>query len=375
MESNLSKIRRVTIFGAVIDTVLGVAKLIVGKTIGSQSLLADGVHSLSDLATDIFVLVFASYSNKEPDEDHPYGHGKIETLGTTILGSSLISIGILVIYQAVKAILHGDYTVERSIWALILVLATIIGKEFIFRVTKKAAEETKSPMMMANAWHSRSDALSSLIVMIGLVFSYFGLYLVELFAAIFVGIIIARVGWTFVWSSLMELVDTGLTPDKIKIIREQSKSLKAVTGIHEVRSRPINGKVYLDLNVEVGSDMSVTEGHQVALWVSQKVRKHVPEIHDVVVHIDTEYDHYETPDKMDLLPLRESFEKDLFDFLRELKVFDHYKKANYHYTHDNVSVELFFSKFESDTEEVKNNIAAFFDSINLKVTSIDIWTN
>ncbi|HFD79823.1 MAG TPA: cation transporter, partial [Gammaproteobacteria bacterium] len=188
------EVRRVTVVGAVVDLVLGVVKILVGWLSQSQALIADGVHSLSDLATDFIVLYAAKHSHREADEDHPYGHGRIETLATVGLGIGLIAVSLGIGFDAVERMNEPEHLPVPGMLALVVAAVSIVAKEVIYQYTRRAALRLRSNMLMANAWHSRSDAISSVVVVIGVGGAMMGHAYLDPVAAIAVAVMITKIG-------------------------------------------------------------------------------------------------------------------------------------------------------------------------------------
>ncbi|MBJ7538531.1 cation diffusion facilitator family transporter [Marinomonas transparens] len=276
--------KRVTLIGAIWDAILGLAKIVAGYFSQSQALIADGIHSLSDLVTDVFVYFAASNARQAPDANHPYGHLRFETVATVFLGLILVAVAIGIGYQSISAQTQAQFT-----WyGVAAILATIVVKEAIFHYTKKAGEEINSKLLIANAWHSRSDALSSIAVLIGLIGVYFGYPWADMLASIVVAVLIGKMAIGMMWESLTELVDTAPDPKLIEQIKETANSLKNVMAPHDVRARSMAGKIYLDMHIHVPSHASVSEGHYLGDLVIYTIKKAHPQVEDVMVHIDTD---------------------------------------------------------------------------------------
>ncbi|MCB5161376.1 cation diffusion facilitator family transporter [Marinomonas algarum] len=276
---------RVTLVGAFWDGVLGLAKIVAGYFSQSQALIADGIHSLSDLVTDVFVYFASANSRKGPDENHPYGHLRFETLTTVFLGMVLMIVAIGIAYDSLTATTSA---VQFTWYGTAALLVTIGVKEAIFHYTKRAGDQINSKMLVANAWHSRSDALSSIAVLVGLVGVYFGYGWADTVASVVVALLIGKMAISMVWENLAELVDTAPDPKLIEQIKETANSLKHVMAPHDVRARSMAGKVYLDMHIHVPSHASVSEGHYLGDLVAYTIKKAHPQVEDVMVHVDTD---------------------------------------------------------------------------------------
>jgi len=302
---------RVTLIGSVIDLLLGVSKITVGFTAQSQALIADGVHSLSDLVTDFAVLYAAKHSHQEADEDHPYGHGRIETVVTVGLGIALIGVAVGIMIDSTQRLFEPSSLMSPGMLALVIAAISVLSKEAIYQYTMVFARRYRSNMLKANAWHSRTDAISSIIVVVGLVGSMAGLTYLDAIAAIGVGIMIAKIGWDLAWHSLKELIDTGLETDRVKEIEKSILDVDGVTTLHILRTRQIGADALVDVHIQVEPHISVSEGHYISETVRSKLIKEIEEVIDVMVHIDPEDDEiapmntklplrYEILKKMDL---------------------------------------------------------------------------
>ncbi len=296
-------VRKVTLIGSLVDFLLGVAKITVGWLANSQALIADGIHSFSDLLTDFIVLYAAKHSHKAADEDHPYGHGRIETLATVGLGIALIIIAIGIAYDALRRLNEPAILLVPGLLALIVAIVSVLAKEWVYRFTMAAARRLRSEMLMANAWHSRSDAISSIVVVIGVAGAMYGYPYLDAVAAVVVAVMIAKIGFDLVRSSSKELIDTALESDKINTIREHIFDTKGVRSIHMLRSRKSAGNAFIDVHIQVDPRLSVSEGHQIGDAVRRRLMNEVDSVTDVTVHIDPEND--ETNSPCDNLPFRE----------------------------------------------------------------------
>ncbi|MEK7301723.1 MAG: cation diffusion facilitator family transporter [Pseudomonadota bacterium] len=296
-------VRKVTLIGSALDFMLGVAKIAVGGLANSQALIADGIHSFSDLLTDFMVLYAAKHSHKAADEDHPYGHGRIETLATVSLGIVLIIIALGIAYSSIQRLNDPGILLDLSTWALLVALVSVVSKEWIYRYTIAAARRLRSDMLMANAWHSRSDAFSSIVVVLGIAGVMLGYPYLDAVAAVVVAAMIAKIGFDLVRSSTRELIDTALDPEKIKTIQKHIHAVSGVRSVHTLRSRKSAGDAFVDVHIQVDPRLSVSEGHQIGDAVRRRLMSHVDEVTDVTVHIDPEND--ETGSPCNDLPSRE----------------------------------------------------------------------
>ena len=273
-----------------VNIALSFLQIIVGWMANSHSLLVDGFHSFSDLLSDILVLFVARHSIKAADDNHPYGHARLETLATLMLGLMLVGIGGAFLYSAGEKAMHLGESPPVGMSALYVALGALAAKEWLFRYMLRAAKKANSAMLVANAWHSRSDAASSLVVAIGIGGSLLGFIYADLLAAAIVGSLIIKMGWQFSRGALEELVDHGADAAQIDEIRQVIQETPGVHDLHELRTRRMADRILVDAHVRVSPRISVSEGHRIAEQVRLRVRKHCAEVLDMLVHIDPEDD-------------------------------------------------------------------------------------
>ena len=269
---------------------LSVLQIIVGWFSHSHSLLVDGFHSFSDLLSDFLVLFVARHSARAADDNHPYGHARLETLATLILGLMLLTIGGGFLYSAADRAMSVDSAVPVETMALYVALLALVSKEWLFRYMLRVAQKANSAMLVANAWHSRSDAASSLVVAIGIGGSLMGFVYADLLAAAIVGALIVKMGWQFSYRAIEELIDKGANAEEIDAIRHVIDDTPGVIGLHDLRTRRMADRILVDAHVLVSPRISVSEGHRIAEMVRRRVRENCPEVLDMLVHIDPEDD-------------------------------------------------------------------------------------
>ena len=329
---------RVTLIGSVVDLLLGVSKIFVGFAAQSQALIADGFHSLSDLVTDVAVLYAAKHSHQEADEDHPYGHGRIETVVTVGLGIALIGVAIGIMIDATHRLFNPNTLFSPGMWALVIAGISVVAKEVIYQYTMVIARRYRSNMLKANAWHSRSDAISSIIVVIGILGSMAGLTYLDAVAAIGVGVMIAKIGWDLAWNSLKELVDTGLDSERVKAIEKSILDVDGVGTLHILRTRQIGADALVDVHIQVDPYLSVSEAHYISETVRSKLIKEIEEVIDVMVHIDPEDD--EDLPAIIKLPLRQEMLKKLEQAWRGVAEAKEIENITLHYLQGKIEIEL-----------------------------------
>ncbi|HTY04407.1 MAG TPA: cation diffusion facilitator family transporter [Rhodocyclaceae bacterium] len=299
--------RTVTWVSVAVNVCLTVTQISVGLLAHAQSLVADGFHSLSDLIADFLVLV-ANFQSRHPaDAAHPYGHHRVETAASLGLGLILIATGAGILWAAAGRMQHLDVLPRVAPIALWTAAATLAAKEGLFRYMLRVGERLRSPMLVANAWHARSDAASSLVVTAGIAGSLLGYRFLDPVAAVIVGFMILRMGAVFSWDALRELMDEGLADHEVAAIRDTIRATPGVVGLHDLRTRRMAQKILIDAHVQVDGHVSVSEGHRVGEEVRRRVLRAHEDVLDMLVHVDPEDDFSATaaadlPDREQLLP-------------------------------------------------------------------------
>jgi cation diffusion facilitator family transporter len=341
-QRNTRDAKRVTYVAAWLDGVLGLAKVIVGMLVGSAALVADGIHSFSDLVTDGFVLVATHYGRQGPDHDHHYGHGRIETLATLLLGSVLIFVAGAIAWSSLQRLLSGTEIPPPGVWAMLLALVALLAKEALFHYTMRVAKRVKSRLLEANAWHSRSDVLSTAVVLVALVGAQFGIGWLDAVAAVFVGLLVGKVGWDLLWESARELIDTALPEDAQQQMHEVACQVPGVEGVHDLRTRQSAGHAMVDLHVVVKPRISVSEAHEIGNEVSRRLRNAYPALSDVTFHIDPEDDQGQgDPSRLPGLPLRPEVHQALAARWSTLACWPHIQDYRLHYLEGRISVVVY----------------------------------
>jgi cation diffusion facilitator family transporter len=281
---------RSTLVSIGVNVTLSVLQIAIGVFSKSQALIADGIHSFSDLLSDFLVLFAARQSNRSADRAHPYGHARIETAATLMLGVFLIGVGVALMWRAGIKLQNPGELVTVHPAALVMAAVTLVSKETLFRYLMAVARRVRSKMLAANAWHSRSDAAASLVAMVGISGNLLGYTFLDALAAAVVGFLIARMGWKLGYGALSELIDTGLSDDEVAKIRATLVGTPGVRGLHELRTRKMADQALVDAHVLVDPRISVSEGHFIAESARQRVLSQHDHVMDVLVHIDPEDD-------------------------------------------------------------------------------------
>ncbi len=277
--------QRSTWVSVAVNVALAIAQAIAGLLTHSQGLIADSVHSLSDLASDVVVLLALRHSRKEADEDHHYGHQRYENAASLVLGLLLFVVGAGMIWNAGMKISAPQSTSSIASAALWVALGSLLAKELLFRYMLAVAERVRSNLLVANAWHARSDAASSLVVAIGIGGNLLGLPLFDPIAAAIVGFMVAKTGWSFLWEALHDLTDRAATVEETERIRQEILDTPGILGVHDLRTRRTGDLLLVDAHLEVDGKLTVEEGHRIAVDARQRVIDRHPVL-NMMTHVD-----------------------------------------------------------------------------------------
>ncbi len=279
------QIKSITYLGIAVNIVLSVVKVIVGFLAGSLAMIADGLHSLSDVATDAAVLLGVHLGSKAPDQSHPYGHGRAETFSAGLIALVLILVGGAMMYYATMAIARDEVTTPR-LAVLIAAILSIASKEWLYRVTQKVAIQSHSTALYANAWHHRSDALSSVAVVAGFISLEFGFGHGDQVAAIVVGLMIILVGVRIIADCLRELTEGAVDADTIEHIKDIINANSSIRQWHRLRTRTVGREVFLDLHILVDPDLNIAAAHEIAESLENTLHEEITRPVNITVHIE-----------------------------------------------------------------------------------------
>jgi cation diffusion facilitator family transporter len=282
--------QRITWVSVIVNIVLTVMQVVVGFIANSMALVADAMHTLSDIVADMFVLWANRKGAEAADEEHPYGHGRYETAASLVLGLLLTITGAGILISAAGRLQDVGSLPPVGVAAIWAALITLIAKEGLFRYMLGVAERLRSPMLIANAWHARADALSSLVVAAGVGGALLGFTFADAVAAIVVGGMIIKAGLGFAWEAMRELIDTGLPAEEVAAIRKTLATTPGVVDLHELRTRRMAHRVFVDVHIQVDGDITVREGHEIGEQARKRVLASHPEVLDVLIHLDPEND-------------------------------------------------------------------------------------
>lgn len=286
--------QRITWISIGVNVVLTAMQVIVGLLAHSMALISDAMHTLSDIIADGFVLWANRKGAEAADAEHPYGHGRFETAASLVLGLLLIATGVGILASAAGRLQDVGSLPAVGEWAMWAALITLVGKESLFRYMLAVAERVRSPMLVANAWHARADALSSLVVAAGIGGALLGFPMADAVAASVVGLMIIKTGGGFAWEAIRELMDEGLATEEVAAIRATLLATPGVTDLHDLRTRRMGHRVLVDVHLEVDGNITVRAGHAIGEHARHRTLADHPEVLDVLVHLDADNDEHPT---------------------------------------------------------------------------------
>ena len=352
-EQQAQAARKVTLVGLVVNAINTLIKVVVGFWANSYALIADGIHSASDMLSDVLVLVASHYGRQQPDKDHPYGHDRYETLATLILGALLIAVAGALVWDSLMRLLTPRELVTPGAVALVVALASIASKEWIYRYTLRIARQINSRLLEGNAWHHRTDSLSSIVVFVAIGGALLGITWLDQLAAVVVALMVARIGFALIWDSLKELVDTALPQDEVANIRASALTIPGVRDVHDLRSRRMANRTLLDIHLQVDPHISVSEGHEVGAWVARLLQNQYDHISDVIFHIDPECDEQvDVTEDSRRLPLRPDAVAQLTQRWQGVPLFEQPHHTVLHYLDLAVDVDLFYATTDVSVDHI-----------------------
>ncbi len=268
-----------------VNLLLTIAQIVAGVLAKSQGLIADGIHSLSDLVADFVVLFASHHSQKDADADHPYGHQRFETAASLVLGVLLLVVGLGMLWSAAQKLQAPETIATVHIVALWVAAGALTAKELLFRYMLSVAKRVKSSMLVANAWHARSDAASSLVVGLGIIGNLAGYPILDPIAAAIVGFMVTKMGWSFGWDALHDLMDRAVDEAEVQAIRQTLLETPGISNVHDVRTRKMGDMIVVDAHLEVEATLSVEQGHDIAVAARARVlQRH--RVLNLMTHVD-----------------------------------------------------------------------------------------
>jgi cation diffusion facilitator family transporter len=274
-----------TWLSVVVNFFLVIFQIVVGFFSKSSGLIADGFHTLADMFSDLIVLITSKKSLNPPDDDHNYGHYRYENAVGLFLGVLLLFVGCVMIWSAGKKLENSDQIEAVHVTALYTSIICLVVKELLFRYLLNIAKRAKSSLLIANAWHARSDAASSLIVAVGIIFNLLGYHSFDLIAAIIVGVMILKMGWTFSYEAIQALTDKAADTDEVEKIKKIILETPGVINVHDLRTRKVGDSIIADVHIEVKGTLTVAEGHDIAVEARNRVMRS-SRVLNLMTHID-----------------------------------------------------------------------------------------
>lgn len=276
---------RSTWVSVAVNLCLSTGQVIAGVLAQSQGLVADGIHSLSDLVADFVVLLASHHSRKPTDANHPYGHQRFETGASLALALILLVVGGGMLFSAIQKLERPETIQQVHVAALWVTLVALVAKEALFRYMLAVAKRVKSSMLVANAWHARSDAASSLVVGLGIIGNLLGFPLLDPVAALIVGAMVMKMGGSFGWNALHDLMDRAADDDEVAAIARTLRETPGILGIHDLRTRKMGDMILVDVHLEIDAELSVAQGHDIAVAArAQVLQRH--RVLNVMTHVD-----------------------------------------------------------------------------------------
>lgn len=288
MDKNTSKtenINKTLIITIILNIFLLIIKIIAGLMIGSTALIADGIHSGSDVITSVGVIIGVKMSQKPRDEEHHYGHGKIETITTFLLSIVLIYVGMKIGYSAFIATIQKKQ-VHFTYFALFTAFISIIIKEAQYQIAFRVGTREQSPALIADSWHHRSDAFSSIASFIGILGAKYEIYILDGLAGLVVSIIIIKIGVKIFIDCFQQLIDVSIHTDEIDNVKDIIINKTDTKNISDMRTRQHGTKVFVDISICVNPSINIYEGHEIAKEVENIIREEIDNVEDVVVHVN-----------------------------------------------------------------------------------------
>ena len=339
-----------TIASIAVNILLTAVKTVIGFLTGSTVLIADGIHSLSDLISDVFTYALIRIAGQEPDEDHPYGHGKFETFGTMFLAIFLAGVSIAIGLEAVEDLKNPEHQNQLGLFALSAAAISILANELLYQFCAFKGRQVNSPIILANAWHHRTDSISSLAALVGIGANMLGFLMADAIAALVVTAFLLKVSYKIGRSAFDELVDASVDEEILEQISQAVLSNSGVIGYHQLRARSIGGQIFVDVHADVPTNISVSEGHAIAHSVEESIFENIDHVADVTVHIDPK------GAKQSALPqelVRKDLEPLVINILKDYKKDLELDHILLHVLEDGFYADLRLKKVKLDEQEAK----------------------
>lgn len=352
LDRNVASIaaRKITLIGALVNLLLTIGKGVVGVIANSAALIADAAHSAADLISDFVVWIAVLMGSREADENHPYGHRRFETIATLAVSILILSTAIFVILESITRMDSGNVNTPESL-ALYVAFGAIIAKEILFHLTIRVGNTHSMPLIIANAHHHRSDALTSIAALVGIAGTMNGYATLDLIAALIIGLMLLRVAAKMGWESILEISDIGVDAETSAIIQELIIKEPDVVALHLLKTRHIGGEVLCEVHIQVPPRVTVSAGHQMAERVRLAIINAVPRVAEVTVHVDPEDDE----DGTTILATRQELLKVIDNIVSDFPSIDLVSEPLLHMLFD--GCEVVMAPYISGSEEEVNSTA------------------
>jgi len=336
-EARYHKARKVSVINAIVNLLLALSKVIIGTLSHSQALIADGLHSLSDLIGDLLVLAAAKAGNRHPDPEHPYGHRRIETLASILIALALLGVALSILTHAIMTISSPVIRIPHAKAVVITALASIVANEWLYRYTLRASQQTQSSLLLSYAWHNRGDVMVSVIVLISVIGVILGWHHLDAVGAVIIAALIGKIAIKMISDSVKELIDTAVDSETLQEITACIQKTPGVIALHQLRTRTHGNQIFIDCHIIVEPKISVSEGHYISDQVQDNLRHTFQHVADITVHIDPEDDQHHSPSNQ--LANRPELEQQLQPLWQALPGFDSHT-MQLHYLSGQLHIEL-----------------------------------
>lgn len=337
--ASVKVVQRCSVISAITNAFLALIKIAFGLLGQSYALLTDGIHSFSDIIIDALVIITARLGAQPPDHNHPYGHRRIETIGTMTIALIILAVGLSLLTEAFLKLFSNTTPAHPATYIFVVAAVSVLTNEILYRYMYHQAKRIQSTLLESSAWHNRSDAITSVIVLISAAGERIGLPHMDSIAAIIISLFIIRLGGRYAWNRLKELVDSGVSEETVVLLNETIQSVPGVLSAHQLRTRLHSDWVLLDAHVQVNPKISVSEGHHIGVLVHQAIKRVLPNLLDSTIHIDVEDDDNEY-DTKDTKPTRETLLAHLSEHKEALPEYDKIVSVTLHYTHNTLQIEI-----------------------------------
>ncbi|AJC50523.1 cation diffusion facilitator family transporter [Coxiella endosymbiont of Amblyomma americanum] len=362
----LALLIRIALVSAVTNTVLALLKINIGIIGYSHALIVDGIHAISDLFMDGLIITASLLGARAPDKEHPYGHGRIETIGTIAISFILIFVVVGITFSTILHFMHHVHLAIPTFPVITVSAISIIVNEILFRYTLVIGKKINSDLLRTNAWHNRSDALISLVVLISAIGTRSGITFLDFIGTLIITLLILYVSGKMLWKNIQELIDTAVDDKTFENIINTIKAVPGVLSMHQLRSRLHGSNVFIDVHIQVAPDISVSEGHYISEKVHLSLINSFSYIADVIVHIDPENDTVSTFSIN--LPSREDIYRITKIHWKKFPSFKDIRRITLHYLDKKVYIEICLPL--SAVQKEKEQLASQYQSITTKVKNI-----